>query len=247
MPPQPLSRVRSQALVFVGATGVTSARPVLVQLAAQAIATWADIENQFGGMLTTMLGANAGPAAAMFNALLSAAAQMAALRAAATSVLGAASREHELFGVVIDEAARAAGHRNRFAHWCWAHCDELPDALLFVDPEELMEHDMKRGGTEAPFDGHALLGELDRSRILVYRERDLKAAVADLQEASYSVSHLRYLIAVRGVAASPVLDQLYRDLTTRPKIAEALSRIRSRQQSAPTERRGRRRTQRNDE
>jgi len=211
------------------------------------MATWADIEYQFGGMLITMLGANAAPAAAMFSALTSSVAQLAALEAAAASVLGAASREYELFGVVMREATRAATHRHRFAHWCWAFCDELSDALLFVNPEALMEHDMNRGGVEAPFDGHGLLGDLDRSRVLVYRERDLMEAIEELDEASYCVSHLRFMIALKSRAPSEMLAQRYLSLITRPGVAQALIRLRARRKSDPSAHPSRRRKGRTTE
>ena len=94
MPPQPLSNVRSTATVFVGASSTTYACPALARLVAEALATWGDIEYQFAGMLTTMLGATAAPAVAMFNALTSSVAQIAALEGAASVALGPTSREY---------------------------------------------------------------------------------------------------------------------------------------------------------
>jgi len=243
VPAQPLSSVRSDAQVFVGASSGGVFRPALAQLAAQVVATWADIEYQLGGMLATMLGANAAPSIAMFYALTSGAAQMAALRAAAASVLDEGSRDHELFEVIIQQAERAARPRHRFAHWVWGHCNELPDALLLIDPEALVKHDMADNRFHAPHDGRGLLGPLDRSRVYVYREQDITEILADLEEASYCASHFRMLLIpkLRGQMRDRV-DDIYERLLDRPGIAAALTRHRKRQKAGSARRasRGRR-------
>lgn len=244
MPPQPLSRVRPKAEVYVGATGAVNHNPALSQLAGHAIAIWADIENQFGGMLATMLGANAGPAAAMFQSLTSITAQRSAVDAAAQNVLGSKSPEYDLFAIITDQAIRASKPRNIFAHWCWAYSPDLPDALLFINPEELLAYDMKAKSSRVPFEGRALTGELDRSKILVYREMDIKEAVIALDRASYHVSYIRVLLTPWLLAhdsLKDMRDQLYRTLTTEPEVAEALSRLSERRKSDPKARPSRRR------
>jgi hypothetical protein len=249
MPPQPLSSVRSDARLYVGA-GSAIHRPLLAQLVAHAVANWADIGYQLGGMLATMLGADAAPSIAMFYALSSSAAQIAALGAAAESILGRGSRDLEVFELVMLQAKKAATHRHRFAHWPWAHCDDLPDALLFIDPEALVAHDIADVRSQAPHDGRGLLGPLDRSRVYVYRERDLKEATEDLWEASYCISHLRMVLSRHLRSRSETAewrDHIYQHLLSRPGIAEALTRLRERQKTNPGARPSRRQRRRTTE
>jgi hypothetical protein len=187
MPPQPLSSVRRDVRIIAGACA-TIFRPSLARLAAEAIAHWADIESQFGGILVTMLGTQAPPASAMFFALTSSSAKWSALGAAAEVALGEGSRDLEMLEVVIEQAKKAALHRNRFAHWCWAHSPDIPDALLFIDPEALVAHDIASGTHQAPHNGRGLLATIDRAKVYVYREKDLTEAVKSLDDVSYCVS-----------------------------------------------------------
>jgi hypothetical protein len=65
-------------------------RPVLAVAVAQAIAIWAYVEQELGSLLVKILGGDAGPSLAMYGALVSTAAQNAALNAAAEAVLSPA-------------------------------------------------------------------------------------------------------------------------------------------------------------
>jgi hypothetical protein len=245
MPAQPLSSVRSNARLYAGASSAIH-RPLLAQLVAHAVAIWADIEYELGGMLAAILGAAAAPSMAMFYALTSSTAQNAALGAAAESVLGRRSRELEMFEIVIRQATTAASHRNRFAHWAWAHCHELPDALLFIDPEALVAHDIAHMVAQAPHDGRHLAGPLDRSRVYVYREKDLKELTDALSEASYCISQLKMIMNPQmrsGSGTAEWRDGIFQHLLSRPEIAEALSRLRERQKTNPRARPSRRRKQ----
>jgi hypothetical protein len=248
MPPQPLSSIRRDARIFTGASSA-KARPLLVQLVAHALATSSDIEYHMGSLLATMLGANAPPAIAMFYALTSSTGQADAIGAAAERVLGIGSNELDLFEIVMYQAKNAASHRNRFAHWAWAYCDELPDALLFIDPEALMAHDIADTRRQAPQDGRHLAGSLDRSRIFVYRGKDLNEAIAELGEASYCMAQFKMILSpsVRAGEAAEWRDHIYRHLLTRPVIAEALSRLRERRKNDPKARPSRRRRSRKEE
>jgi hypothetical protein len=239
MPPQPLSRVRPKAEIFVGATGAVRNRSNLTQLIARTIAIWSDIEYQIGGMLGTMLGEHAAPSAAMFHALTSSVAQMAVLRAAVEHALSSQPKERDLFDIITKQMNRSANHRNRFVHWVWAHTFDLPNVLMFIPPEVLLTHDISNRTLVAPFDGHALSGEIDRAKIMIYREKDLKEVVDLFNLMSTNISQLRMLLIPKY--PSGPRDLLYQYLVTQPEIAEALSHLNTRRQNDPTARPSRRR------
>jgi hypothetical protein len=142
------------------------------------------------------------------------------------------------------QAARAASHRNRFAHWCWAFCRELPNALLFIDPAVLLGHDMASGALSAPFDGRGLLGDLDTSHVLVYREPDLKEAIEALRKASYCIAHFRMMlnpIVMSSDSTKEWRDRIYQLLITEPEVAQALAQLNERRKNDPKARPSRRR------
>ncbi len=68
MPPQPLSRVRPQAVVMASPEAIIL-RPKLAPLIAEIIARWADIEANVGTILSFILRAEAAPTAAMLYAV----------------------------------------------------------------------------------------------------------------------------------------------------------------------------------
>jgi hypothetical protein len=41
----------------------------------------------------------------------------------------------DVFQAVMTLVRRVAKDRNKLAHWCWATSQEMPDALLLVEPE----------------------------------------------------------------------------------------------------------------
>jgi hypothetical protein len=115
MPPQPLLSVRRDAAVNVEPITLRQ-YPDLARSISDVIATWSQAECNLGVLLARMLGAAARPSMAMYSALSSSAAQMAALQAAADVAL---SRERlELFGALLILVKRAATKRNKIAHPC---------------------------------------------------------------------------------------------------------------------------------
>jgi hypothetical protein len=198
LPPQPLSNVYPKATIFVGAfSGRRQAE--LAALVAQCIATSADIGVQYGLLVTTLLQAQAKPTAAMFYALTSDVAQIAALKAAATEILGDGTRELDLFDAIMWGATDVSRrHRNKFAHWVWGYADEIPDAILFIDPEALVAHDILLGGfMQAPHHGRGLnINKIDVTKIVVYRERDIKEALEELWK--HRIAYLTFGFFFRG-------------------------------------------------
>ena len=124
---QPLSRVRPNAATEWGNSNTISLRPKIAIKIAECIAEYSEIETALGMFLGFLLHTNPNTALAMYGSLENRAAQFKMLDAAAKADL---PENHyaaisALQTVHIKPAMRA---RDRLAHWCWGHSDELPDA-----------------------------------------------------------------------------------------------------------------------
>jgi len=118
--------MRPKAEPLIEGSDSLRARPQLAALVSEAIASWADVQFGLGVVLSALTGAGAEQAVAMFLALTSSAAQLAALRAAAEVKL--TREELELFQAVMIAVGAVEKQRNKLAHHIWAHAKELPNA-----------------------------------------------------------------------------------------------------------------------
>jgi len=190
MPGQPLSSViKKRTALWVGSHAARE-NPGLIALVAEAFAIASEIEAQFSGLLVTMIGAaNAGHAVAMLQALTSTSAQSAAIGAVAARM---DPPWNTIYEVVARKSATALKDRHRFAHWARGSCKGCPDAMTFIDPEALIEHDIAVGQMMHPPDGRGLLWDkINLKRVLAYRKGDLGRVVRAMAEARDNVSLLR--------------------------------------------------------
>ncbi len=138
MPPQPIRSVRRNATVQLDPFALRR-HPDLAARVAEIIAVWSRVDSELGGILAYMLKGGARPSIAMYSALTSSAAQMAALEAAARVSLS--PDDLGLFRAILVLVKRAGAKRNKIAHWLWGDSPEIPEALLLVDPEAvLLQH-----------------------------------------------------------------------------------------------------------
>lgn len=184
--PNPLSRVKPKATFSIVPPAAMSKRPSLAVKVAEVISIWASIETEILFLATDILDADYVAVSAMLGALTSSEAKTAALIAAATAVLD--SSDLALFSKVRAATKASRDRRNEFAHHIWMCSDELPDALLLVDPKYLSSFSvMERRAIEnleklmaqrpvmadEPLD----IPEIDKSKVFVYREKDLDVEV----------------------------------------------------------------------
>jgi hypothetical protein len=125
----------------------------------------------------------------MFSTLIAQHLQLGALEAAAKVALS--DEEYDVFKAAATATNRVQTPRNHLAHWIWASCPELPDALLLADPKAAKERDrefllaLERYDTQGMNAAEtAALNNYDASKVLVCREGDLARANRDLEEAS---------------------------------------------------------------
>jgi hypothetical protein len=159
----------------------------------------------------------------MFLSLTSSSNQMTVLGAAAKAKL--VSREVELFEAVMTIVRTVAKERHRLAHWCWALSDDLPDALLLIDPAD-----------QAPLFAnmlgyHDVSADIDRGNIFVLRKPGAQEILTKMNTVRLFVSELLRIFCKedRGERFA-----LLRTLSSEPQIHEALSRLRERQKNNPS-------------
>ena len=241
MPPQPLSSKRRKNMRFDFTPDRIEERPELAILVAKSIAIWAVVENQWGRILATMLGANATYVLAMYQVLTGGNAQRDALLAVAEKALPPDLLE--MF-VAIGELARPlAKVRNKMAHWLWGVAHEMPDALLLYDPDATvrMHHEVnefireiykldaaERSKMERPQD--------DLSAILVFSKRDLLEIIDEMNKFrrhmimfTIALQHFDNLRKIPPDLANSLVSQAMQRLLDEPDIQEVLNRLRQNQ------------------
>ena len=181
MPPQPLSRVCPRATIFVTPKAI-ALRPKLSPLIAEIIARWAGIEAATVAVLSHLMGAEARPVAAMLNAITSASAQMDMIEAAAWAKLF--DPDLEAFEALIKIARAAAKKRNAIAHHLWGHCEDLPDALLLIEPEAWTDISVKfQEALYSTARSQTITFQPDPEQVSVYRENDFLQIIEELKTA----------------------------------------------------------------
>jgi hypothetical protein len=113
----------------------------MAALVCSIIATWAWVDQQLGLLLVQVLGAEAAPAIAMYSVLKNPQVQELALDAAAKASLR--DDQYDVFSAVLMVVESAQKERHKLAHWVWANCEEVPGALLLVDPKYLKRQHTK--------------------------------------------------------------------------------------------------------
>jgi hypothetical protein len=236
--PQPLSRVTPDGHLSLGAKLICKDHPDLVVKVAHCIALSSHIENLMSGILASMLGTHAKPAAAMLGSLQSLGVKRIAIKAAAEEALTDPD-DRDLFTAVLDECDTACKHRHRFVHWAWArlatyHGQKPLKALFFIDPKTLLAHEADAQGFLHPNEGRGLFDDIDRSGVLVYRESDLDAAVRETEAAHDHLSAVR-MLTIKGGQKHSVFEPLRQRLSAAPEIARRLAKLRALRKSDPAE------------
>jgi hypothetical protein len=224
MPPQPLSRVRPKADAIAD-PGALRRVPAIAAHVGEIVATWARIESTLGITLAGMLDAGVRASVAIYAAILNSKAQMDALEAAAKVTLE--PKDFKLFGAVIILIKRAGSKRHKLAHWLWGYAPEIKDALLLFDPNAVLDLSVATSVfIKSVINGNYTTEErstLDKSRVFVYREKDMLEILNEVQNVD-AISRKFAALAFRPDAAGAA--QLRTQLLAEPQIQEALRRIR---------------------
>ena len=223
MPPKRLSGSEPRPKVQV-LSWVAEWKPHLSAKAARCIALGSLIENLYGTIMVSMLGARAKPAAAMYASMRNARAQADAVRAVARVTL--TQEELDFLDAVKVICDRAKKHRHHFAHWIWARADSYPEAITLINPADLLEYEANQPGmVQSNNDNRGLQSSFDPSGCLIYDEQALDEALAELIEAEELLAQLRilYVDFARKIRAAG--DPLELPILEHPKVKAEVEKL----------------------
>lgn len=142
------------------------------------IANWAHIDGDLSVILTTMLGADVHIGAAMYQALSSAEAKRAALLAAAKEALP--DWKYIILQAALKATKPSRDQRNDFAHHVWGTAPELPDAILLMHPNVVLQVNVSCRQIQNQSGNRVITPQnLNYSKIMVYKEADFAKAVRE--------------------------------------------------------------------
>ncbi|WP_156962607.1 hypothetical protein [Salinisphaera hydrothermalis] len=198
--PQPLSRVNPNASIMIGNAGDRPLlrHPELAALAAEAIASWANVESFMLKLFVEMFGGNEALATNIFLSLNNQSAKNDAIRAAADSFFENGSDELAVFRALLAISKTNEKDRNKLAHWTWGDSPNLPDALLLIDPR-------------------TTIGDLDKASVYVYRENDFRSII-DANDRLCGFG-LQFKFVISGHVANRD-GELLRELMNEPEISQ---------------------------
>jgi hypothetical protein len=204
MPPQPLGRITpNQAVDFDPAKLATV--PQLTALPMTVIAIWGTIDGILAKMLAHMMSSDLAVGVAIFHAIKSQDAQRAAILGAAEKSL--CLDDYKLLQVVLKVTRASRERRHDYSHHLWG-IPTIPDALALLDPrdslkeivilEERMEEFRRQMGQISEMDKMAIYYHpqqprpqpppippqtIDAMKIMVFKEKDLKADLKEAEQA----------------------------------------------------------------
>lgn len=221
MPAQPLSRVKSKAGIKWGPDALKR-YPDLCCIVMDTISLGSQIEYNWSVIIVDLLRAEPRAGMAMYEALAGGEARRAALMAA--SRVSLPKNDYLLVQAVEKALAPTRRNRNNFAHQIWGISDEVPDALMLINPAALREFEvgvattnfeMSRGRKAKMFP------DLDRASVMVWKKRDLEEARSSTIDALSILATLTGALnqsyPVPGISA-----QARRQILRWPQVAQAL-------------------------
>lgn len=222
---QPLSNVCSDAQVEISADCIGGA-PDFAEKVMRVIALWSHNDGNLAAILAVMLKTDIQTGVAMYHALTSAEARKAALFAAADIAM--LEWEAILLRAVIRACRASRNQRNDFAHGIWGVSPDVPDAIMLLDAEVVMEHNVS---VRQPVmvDGQRVIRPkgIDNKRVWVYRQKDFDAAHDDAQTAYQRLLNYYTLARFRD-------DRARIELLSDPQVAQAAHKL-SRESSPATQ------------
>lgn len=117
--PNPFSRIVPNAEIYIDPY-ILDNKPEMALLIVKIFALWASVERELRFLMVRVLGADAGPAIAIYETLTAQHLQLGALDAAAKVALSA--RSYDVFRAVTVIAKSTQAPRNNLAHLVWGGC-----------------------------------------------------------------------------------------------------------------------------
>lgn len=230
MPAQPASTMKWTGAHEFGNKVLTDL-PSHGSIVASVIARWAMIETYLGATFAVLIGAKEPAAMSMYLATRSFEVQRDLLQAAVDELM--AMKYAQMFKSCLVVINRAAQHRHHFAHWIWgASLDPNLSALLLVDPKNFLKlsaaqtkywrHNRTKSSIEyaGPVEFMAKAPKLSLEHVFVYRTKELKEALHEVERA-YRIAQ-----ALRELVSSPTVRKrvIYKWLDSESDIHQQLEK-----------------------
>jgi hypothetical protein len=196
-------------------------KPELLQWVGRIITAWPYLESQLGFSLANLLGTQAHIGVAIYTSRTSTTAQTEILKSAAEAAL--TGDDLILFRALLTVASSAWKERRPFAHGLWTFSPQVPNALLYVDPDT---HHNLRGeevriwhGPDAEESPRVL--DLDPKHVLVYTVADFDRILKGIHLITYQFGSFWQM----RDSKSPKRDELRSTLSDEPRIQAAIRQI----------------------
>lgn len=212
MPPQPLEKVKKNAVVLFEWDSL-SVQPSLAALVMQVITTWSYTDVFIGQILARFMKADHHVVVAMFEALSSTEAKRAVIDAAAEEAL--AKEDYDLLVAAMRTTSSSRRRRNDFAHHVWGRSKDIPNAALLAHPKILT------GALLPSTINQSNLGSIDTSNVFVYRERDL---LEDVESANTAARTINSLFLALG-PPTPKRETIRNDLLNQPAVQQQIRKL----------------------
>jgi hypothetical protein len=230
--PKPLSQLTkglSKPIEVSTEPGAAAREPELAALVAQIISICSESDYFLGRTLIDMLGPKAAPAFAIYEALAWGYSKKQALKGAAAMSLD--DQDYRLFEAILKLYGEDERQRNKFCHWLWCYSEQVTGHVILLDPMESLRWrvalhvgpDKKRVITSTSGSG---LGECE-----CYSKSELERLVERFTVTIGLIEVFRNLVGVPGAPK----DSLRSSLETQPRMAEALRRLETPNQTLPSE------------
>lgn len=155
------------------------------------IAQLAHLDGDWGTIFSQLLRTDIAVGTAVYQAFNGLEARRIALFAAAEKALP----EWQMIALraAWNQTSAARSQRDKFAHHIWGTAKEIPDALLLLNPNVVVERNVSfRQRAEHLPDGRGVIApqDFDRSKIYVYRKVDFDRAAREADAAAWIVTLL---------------------------------------------------------
>ena len=214
--PQPLSRVRPNADVTASIGALTNS-PQFAMKVMTVIGYWAHIDGDLATIFSAFLKTEIPVGVAMYRALNGGATRRAVFLSAAEAALP--RWKFLLTQAVIIANAGARAQRNDFAHHVWGRSDDLPDAMLLMPAEVVVDSNLSHRIVHEVDGANVIIPKgYDASAIMVYRDGDFDRAIEQTVAAQMRVIHL-----YQTVLAAPELGRRW--LLSDDQVLAALQKV----------------------
>ena len=218
MPPQPLGKVKSGANYLM--IGGFAERPEVANGIARCLANWSWVETMTSYIFLKLLGTNHKAAIALYNSFESAKGKTDAIRTLAISKLPA--QELDLVKAALRLVKSHQSARDRIAHWLWGLSEDLPDAMVMLDPKLLLAKEAHLRENWLSGKGVAVSDfKHDEMDIYVYTAAALKKDAEDFASLARLIAQVGFFLDPHH--KRPERDVLFAELTQDARLAQFLS------------------------